>query len=119
MAALSTGSGWVVVTALVVPTLYILAGAMLCALLHIVAVAASRTARPALLAFAAMCVFAALAAMFSAEFLQAASSAAYIRAVKLNIDCLFAANAALAAFIALYVGHTGPAARRELGAYGA
>ena len=108
-----------VVTALVVPTLYILAGAMLCALLHIVAVAASRTARPALLAFAAMCVFAALAAMFSAEFLQAASSAAYIRAVKLNIDCLFAANAALAAFIALYVGHTGPSARRVLGAYGA
>ena len=107
----------VVVTALVVPTLYILAGAILCAMLHILAAAVRRADRPALLALAAMGLFAALAAIFSAQSVQATGAAQFLRALKLNVDCILVATWAATAFIALYVGHSGRVARAVLTAY--
>ena len=105
------------VIALVVPTLYLLAGAMLCAVLHILAAAVPRAGRPALLALAAMGLFAALAAIFSAESMRAADAAEFLRALKLNVDCIIVATWAATAFIALYVGHSGRIARAVLTAY--
>ena len=108
------------VIALVVPTLYILAGAIVCAMLHVLAAAATRRPdRSALLAFAVMGLFGALAAIFSAQSLQAVNDAQFLRALKLNIDCNIAATWWVAVFIALYVGHHGRRARVLLGAYGA
>ena len=105
------------VIALVVPTLYLLAGAIVCAMLHVLAAAAARrTDRSALLAFAGMALFAALAAIFSAQSLQAVTDAQFLRALKLNLDCIIVATGCVAAFVALYVGHHGWRARALLGA---
>lgn len=102
--------------ALVVPTLYILAGAIACAMLHILATAprSGPLVRPA---FATMCLFGALAAIFSAHSLQASGSAEFLRSLRLNIDCILVATWAATAFIALYVGHSGRVARAALLAY--
>ena len=108
------------VIALVVPTLYMLAGAIVCAMLHILAAAATRRpGRGALLAFSLMGLSGALAAIFSAQSLQAVNDAQFLRALKLNIDCNIVASWAVALFVALYVGHHGRRARVLLGAYGA
>ena len=108
------------VIALVVPTLYVLAGAIICAMLHILAAAAARRPhRSDLLVFAAMCLFAALAAIFNARVLDAPSSAQFLRALKLNIDCIIVASGSVATFVALYVGHTGRRARVALSAFAA
>jgi diguanylate cyclase (GGDEF)-like protein/PAS domain S-box-containing protein len=108
------------VIALVVPTLYLLAGAIVCAMLHVLAAATVRRPdRSALLVFAGMGLFAALAAIFSAQSHTAVTAAQFLRALKLNIDCIIVATWSAAAFVALYVGHHGRRARAVLGAYGA
>ncbi|MGC8519452.1 MAG: EAL domain-containing protein [Steroidobacteraceae bacterium] len=104
--------------ALVVPTLYLLAGAIVCALGHILAAAAARRAqRATLLAFASMCLFAALAAIFSAQCLQALTDAQFLHDLKLNLDGIILATASVAVFVTGYVGHRGRRARALLGAY--
>ena len=103
--------------ALVVPTLYFLAGVIVCAMLYILLATALRGDRPAVLAFATMCLFSALAAIFSAQSLQANTSATFLHATRLNVDCILVATWAATAFIALYVGHTGRIARAALLAY--
>jgi len=109
-----------VVIALVVPTLYLLAGVIVCAMLHVLAAAtARRPDRSALLVFVGMGLFAALAAIFSAQSMQAGTGAQFLRALKLNIDCIIVATGCVAAFVALYVGHHGRRARALLGAYAA
>ena len=105
--------------ALVVPTLYVLAGAMVCAGVHILSVSPPRSRQAALRAFALMDLTAALAAMASAGFLHASDSQAYLRDLKINIDGILLAVWSLTLFVALYVGHTGRRARAALSAYGA
>ena len=104
--------------ALVVPTLYVLAGAMACATVHILSASPPRSRQAALRAFALMDLAAALAAMASASFLHASDAQAYLRELKFNIDCIVVATWAVVLFVALYVGHTGRRARAVLSAYG-
>jgi diguanylate cyclase (GGDEF)-like protein/PAS domain S-box-containing protein len=104
---------------LLVPALYLLAGALLCAVVHSLATALSGPDRRPLTAFAAMCLLGALASLSSVWAMQAAGSAEFLRALKWNLDSVILFILAFAAFIALYVGHTGRRARMMLGALAA
>ncbi|HVS78270.1 MAG TPA: EAL domain-containing protein [Steroidobacteraceae bacterium] len=103
--------------AVIVPGLYILAGAIAYAMLQSLVSPAARREVPALRAFAATCLFAALVALFAARALQASSGAQYIRALKLNIDCLVLTALGFSVFVSWYARLTGRRARAAFAAY--
>jgi len=78
---------------------------------------AARREAPALQAFAATCLFAALVALFAAQVLQATSAVAYLRALKLNLDCLILTALGFSVFVARYAKLSGRHCRWALTAY--
>ena len=100
-----------------VPSLYILAGAIAYAMLYSLVAPAARREGPALQAFAATCLFAALVAVFAARMLEATSAAQYLRALKLNLDWLLLTSLAFSVFVARYARQTGRAFWTALAAY--
>lgn len=103
--------------AVVVPSLYILAGAIACAMLNSLVAPADRSDAPVLHAFAATCLFAALAALFAAQMLQAPTGAQYLRALKSNMDCMVLTSLAFSVFITRYARIDARAFRIVFGAY--
>ena len=63
---------------------------------------AGRRDAPTLRAFATTCLFAALVALFAAHVHQAGSDAAFLRALKSNLDCLLLTALAYSVFVARY-----------------
>ena len=88
--------------AVLVPSLYILAGAIAFAMLYSLVAPASRRDAPTLRAFAATCLFAALVALFAAHLHQAATEAEFLRALKSNLDCLILTALAYSVFVSRY-----------------
>jgi diguanylate cyclase (GGDEF)-like protein/PAS domain S-box-containing protein len=102
-----------------VPILYVLAGAIAYAMLSILVAPAGRRDAPTLHAFAVTCLFAALVALFAAHVLQAASDAQYLRALKSNLDCLLLTSLAYSVFVARYARLNGRTSRILFAAYAA
>ena len=102
-----------------VPSLYILAGAIAYAMLSSLVAPAGRRDAPALRAFATTCLCAALVALFAARALQAASSSEFLRALKYNLDCLLLTALAYSVFIARYARINAAASRIAFVAYAA
>ncbi|MGA7539299.1 MAG: EAL domain-containing protein [Steroidobacteraceae bacterium] len=100
-----------------VPSFYVLAGAIAYAMLYSLVTPAARREGPALHAFAATCLFAALVAVFAARMLEATSAAQYLRALKLNLDWLLLTALAFSVFVTRYARQTGRTCRTALGAY--
>jgi diguanylate cyclase (GGDEF)-like protein/PAS domain S-box-containing protein len=103
--------------AVLVPSFYILAGAIAYAMLYSLVTPAARREAPALHAFAVTCLFAALVAFFAAGMLQAPSSAQFLRALKSNLDCLILTALAFSVFVTRYARLTGRTARAAFAAY--
>jgi diguanylate cyclase (GGDEF)-like protein/PAS domain S-box-containing protein len=104
--------------AVLVPSLYILAGAIGYAMLYSLVTPAARREGPALHAFAATCLFAALVALFAARMLEASSGAQFLRALKLNLDCLILTALAYSVFVTRYAKlPSGRTARTAFAAY--
>ena len=103
--------------ALIIPGLYVMGGAIAYAMLHTAATAAARREERGLFAFAAMCLFAALTALFAAQALQARSSAQFLRAQKSTLDCVLLAAPAFFAFLSFYVERMGRTRQLACAAY--
>jgi diguanylate cyclase (GGDEF)-like protein/PAS domain S-box-containing protein len=103
----------------VVPSLYILAGAIAYAMLYSLVAPAARREAPVLHAFAVTCLFAALFAVFAARMLQASSAMEFLRALKWNVDFLILMALAFSVFVARYAKLTGHACRAGLALYAA
>ena len=103
--------------AVLVPSLYVLAGAIAYAMLHSLVTPGARRERAVFHAFAAECLFAALAALFTAKMLQATSGAEYVRSLKTNVDCLILTALAFSVFITRYARLTGRAPRVAFAVY--
>jgi diguanylate cyclase (GGDEF)-like protein/PAS domain S-box-containing protein len=103
--------------AVLVPSLYILAGAIAYAMLHSLVTPAARRDAPTLHAFAAACLCAALAALCSAWMLQASTGAQFLWAMKSNLDCSILTALMFSVFVARYARLTGPASRIAFLAY--
>ncbi|HJS88546.1 MAG TPA: EAL domain-containing protein [Steroidobacteraceae bacterium] len=101
----------------VVPSLYVLAGAIAYAMLYSLVTPAARREAPVLRAFAAACLFAALFALFAARMLQSSSDAQFLRALKSNIDCIIVTALAFSLFVARYARLTGRGPRTAFAAY--
>jgi hypothetical protein len=85
-----------------VPSLYVLSGAIAYAMLYSLVAPAGRRDAPALHAFSATCLFAALVALFGAQVLQASTGAQFLRALKSNLDCLVLTALAFSVFVTRY-----------------
>jgi len=105
--------------AIVVPSLYILAGAIAYAMLYSFVAPAGRRDAPVLHAFGATCLFAALAAVFAARLLQTTDGAQYLRALKSNIDCLVLTALAFSVFVTRYARVNGRNSRLAFAVYAA
>jgi diguanylate cyclase (GGDEF)-like protein/PAS domain S-box-containing protein len=103
--------------AVLVASLYILAGAIAYAMLYSLVAPAGRRDAPALHAFAATCLFAALVAAFAARMAEASSDVQFLRALKSNLDCLVLTALAYSVFIARYARLNARAARTAFAAY--
>jgi diguanylate cyclase (GGDEF)-like protein/PAS domain S-box-containing protein len=103
--------------AVLVASLYILAGAIAYAMLYSLVAPAGRRDAPALHAFAATCLFAALVATFAARMAEASSDAQFLRALKSNLDCLVLTALAYSVFIARYARLNARASRTAFAAY--
>ena len=102
---------------MLVASLYILAGAIAYAMLFSLVAPAGRRDAPALHAFAATCLFAALVAAFAARMAAASSDAQFLRALKSNLDCLVLTALAYSVFIARYARLDARASRTAFAAY--
>lgn len=100
-----------------VPSVYILAGAIAYAMLYSLVAPAGRRDAPVLRAFAAACLFAALAAIFAAQMLHASSGAQYLRMLKSNLDCLSLTALAYSVFITRYARLNGRTSHIAFAAY--
>ncbi|HEY1892212.1 MAG TPA: EAL domain-containing protein [Steroidobacteraceae bacterium] len=105
--------------AVLVPSLYVLAGAIAYAMLYSLVAPAGRRDASTLRAFAATCLFAALVALFAAHVHQAASDAEFLRALKSNLDCLLLTALAYSVFVARYTRLNGHRSRLAFAAYAA
>jgi diguanylate cyclase (GGDEF)-like protein/PAS domain S-box-containing protein len=105
--------------AVLVPSLYLLAGAIAYAMLYSLVAPAGRRDAPTLRAFAATCLFAALVALFAAHLHQAGSDAEFLRALKSNLDCLLLTSLAYSVFVARYTRLNGRSSRIAFTAYAA
>jgi diguanylate cyclase (GGDEF)-like protein/PAS domain S-box-containing protein len=103
--------------AVLVPSLYILAGAIAYATLYSLVTPAAQRERPVLRAFAATCLFAALAGLFAARMLEASSDVQFLRALKSNLDCLILTALAFSVFVTRYAMSAGRFARTAFVAY--
>ncbi|MDE2451643.1 MAG: EAL domain-containing protein [Gammaproteobacteria bacterium] len=103
--------------AILVPSFYILAGAIASAMLYSLVTPATRRDEPTLHAFAATCLFAALAAWFNARMLQASSAEQFLRALKSNLDCLILTALAFSVFVTRYAGRSGRGWQTVFAAY--
>jgi diguanylate cyclase (GGDEF)-like protein/PAS domain S-box-containing protein len=101
----------------IVPSLYVLAGATAYAMLYSLVAPAARREAPVLRAFAATCLFAALFAVFAARMLESSSGAQYLRALKSNVDFLILTALAFSVFVTRYARLSGRALRSVFAAY--
>jgi diguanylate cyclase (GGDEF)-like protein/PAS domain S-box-containing protein len=102
-----------------VPSLYVLAGAIAYAMLSSLVAPAGRRDVPTLRAFAATCFCAALVALCAARVLQAANGAEFLRALKSNLDCLLLTGLTYSVFVARYARVNERTGRAAFAAYAA
>ena len=88
--------------AVLVPSLYIMAGAIAYAMAYSLVMPAGRQEKPALHAFAATYLFATLVALFTAGTLRAANAAQFLRMSRSGLDCLILAALAFCVFVTQY-----------------
>jgi diguanylate cyclase (GGDEF)-like protein len=112
-----TGSARAKPVTVLVPSLYVMAGAIAYAMVYCFLVPVARQEKPVLHALAATYLFAALVAVFSASMLRASSDLRFLRALKSNIDCLILTALAFSVFVTRYAKLAGRAWRSAFAAY--